>query len=201
MHPSAVRSLYALWPANRPSSLCCQGEWGFLRWPRRPGPPARHARASSSERNAPTSCCTRFATSFFRLAAGRVPAACLSAWGMIAELWQPVRAIGATPAATYLPPPCCRRPVCEQPPPAAMARPGWWLLAAAALLLACVAETAAQDEFCADAVEPGSGEPGAWQWLGDQASQGCVLGSSADCTRTFAQADVLLLLSAFTKRE
>lgn len=49
-----------------------------------------------------------------------------------------------------------------------MVRPGWWLLAAAALLLASAAETAAQDEFCADAVEPGSGEPGAWQWLGDQ---------------------------------
>lgn len=42
--------------------------------------------------------------------------------------------------------------------------------AAALLLLLVVAGAAAQDDFCADAMEPGSGERGAWEWLGDQAS-------------------------------
>ncbi|PRW60939.1 transcription termination factor Rho isoform B [Chlorella sorokiniana] len=47
-------------------------------------------------------------------------------------------------------------------------RSGAWPLAAALLLITAAGGAAAQDNFCADAVEPGSGGPESWQWLGGQ---------------------------------
>ena len=74
---------------------------------------------------------------------------------------------------TVAPPPPLRR--CRQParPPCRVAmRSAGWRLAASLLVTASAALAAVQDGFCADAVAAGSGEPGAWQWLGDQASGG-----------------------------